>query len=85
MTFAGTRQALQRGRRLLVVTDRGRSMTVDLSSYYPEDSDERIHVGDDKAVTDAALRTRKDGQAASTLASSAPSISALSASSTSES
>ncbi|EJT01431.1 hypothetical protein [Rhizobium sp. CCGE 510] len=38
-------------------------MTVDLAGYYPEDSDEGIHVGDDMAVTDAALRTLEDEHA----------------------
>ncbi|WP_222400141.1 hypothetical protein [Rhizobium leguminosarum] len=91
MTSARSTPALQRSVRPFVVTYQGKSKTVDLAGYYPDDSDEGIHVGDDMAVTDAALQSLKDqyaseeNQAANTLTSSAPSTSAASASSTSES
>ncbi|MGH0298035.1 hypothetical protein [Sinorhizobium meliloti] len=39
-----------------VVTYKGRSKTVELPGYYLENSDEGIHVGDDMAATDAALK-----------------------------
>jgi HTH-type transcriptional regulator/antitoxin MqsA len=58
MTSAGSTQALHRSRRPFVVTYRG--MTVDLAGCYPDDCDEGIHVGDDMAVTDAALQRLKD-------------------------
>ncbi|MHC2259449.1 XRE family transcriptional regulator [Sinorhizobium meliloti] len=39
-----------------MVTYKGRSKTVELPGYYLENSDEGIHVGDDMAATDAALK-----------------------------
>lgn len=44
------------GVRPFVVTYKGRSKTVELPGYYLENSDEGIHVGDDMAATDAALK-----------------------------
>lgn len=91
MTSTRSTPALQRSVRPFVMTYQGRSMTVDLAGYYPDDGDEGIHIGDDMAVTDAILRAlndqhaNKEDQAASTLASSVPSTSAASVSSTSES
>lgn len=55
-----TGETLRRDVRLFVVTYKGKSMTVELSGYYPEHGDEGIHVGDDMAVTDMALRALKE-------------------------
>jgi HTH-type transcriptional regulator/antitoxin MqsA len=53
-------ETLRRGLRPFVVTYKGRSVTVELPGYYPENGDEGVHVGDDMAVTDAALRALKE-------------------------
>jgi HTH-type transcriptional regulator/antitoxin MqsA len=53
-------ETLRRGLRPFVVTYKGGSVTVELPGYYPENGDEGIHVGDDMAVTDAALRALKE-------------------------
>lgn len=55
-----TGEVLRRGMRPFVVTYKGKSITVELPGYYPENGDEGIHVGDDMAVTDAALRALKE-------------------------
>lgn len=55
-----TGQVLHRGVRPFVVFYRDRSVTVELPGYYPEAGDEGIHVGDDMAATDAALRALKE-------------------------
>jgi diketogulonate reductase-like aldo/keto reductase len=62
MTSAGSTQALHRaGAR----SSRGRSMTVDVASYYPDDrdEDEGVHVDHGIADTDAVLRTLKSKSA----------------------
>ena len=53
-------EVLRRGLRSFVVTYKERSKTVELPGYHPEMGDEGIHVGDDMAVTDAALRALKE-------------------------
>lgn len=53
-------ETLRRDTRPFTVTYKGKSVTVDLPGYYPESGDEGIHVGDDMAVTDAALRALKE-------------------------
>lgn len=55
-----TGEVLHRGVRPFVVAYKGRSITVELPGYYSENDDEGIHVGDDMAVTDAALRVLKE-------------------------
>lgn len=55
-----TGQTLRRGVRPFVVAYKGKSITVELPGYYAEDGDNGIHVGDDMAVTDAALRKLKE-------------------------
>lgn len=51
---------LRRGVRPFTVSYKGKSIAVELPGYYPENGDEGIHVGDDMAVTDAALRALKE-------------------------
>ncbi|SDH47370.1 type II toxin-antitoxin system MqsA family antitoxin [Roseospirillum parvum] len=51
---------LRRDVRPFTVRYGGREMTVDLPGYYPEGEGESVHVGDDMAVADAALRTLKE-------------------------
>lgn len=55
-----TGEELRRGVRPFLVSYKGKSLTVELPGYYPENGDEGIHVGDDMAVTDAALRALKE-------------------------
>lgn len=51
---------LHRGVRPFFVTYKGRSVTVDLPGYYPEAEGDGVHVGDDMAVVDDALRGLKE-------------------------
>ncbi len=60
MVSPETGETLRRGLRPFVVTYKAKSITVELPGYYPEDGDEGIHVGDDMAVSDAALRALKE-------------------------
>jgi HTH-type transcriptional regulator/antitoxin MqsA len=60
MTSPETGDILRRGVRPFVVTYRGESMSVDLPGYYPERGNEGIHVGNDMAAADAALRALKE-------------------------
>ncbi len=60
MVSPETGQVLRRGLRPFVVTYKERIETVELPGYYPETGDEGVHVGDDMAVTDAALRALKE-------------------------
>ena len=60
MVSPETGQLLRRGMRPFVVSYGGHSRTVELVGYYPEEGDDGIHVGDDMAVTDAALRQLKE-------------------------
>jgi len=53
-------ETLRRDTRPFTVTYKGKSVTVDLPGYYPESGNEGIHVGDDMAVTDGALRALKE-------------------------
>ena len=55
-----TSEVLRRDVRPFVVTYKGKSRTVDLPGYYPENGDDGVHVGDDMEVTDAALRALKE-------------------------
>lgn len=60
MVSPETGETLRRGLRPFLVTYKGKSITVELPGYYPENGDEGVHVGDDMAVTDAALRALKE-------------------------
>ncbi|TAI61162.1 type II toxin-antitoxin system MqsA family antitoxin [Bradyrhizobium sp. Leo170] len=60
MVSPETGETLRRGVRALIVTYKGKSITVELPGYYPDNGDDGIHFGDDMAVTDAALRALKE-------------------------
>jgi len=60
MVSPETGEILRRGVRPFVVTYKGESITVDLPGYYPESGDEGVHVGDDMAVAEQALRILKE-------------------------
>lgn len=60
MTSPETGEELRRSVRPFVVAYKGKCITVELPGYYPENGDEGIHVGNDMAVTDAAVRTLKE-------------------------
>lgn len=60
MVSPETGQLLRRGLRPFVVSYKGFNRTVELPGYYPDDGDDGVHVGDDMAVTDAALRLLKE-------------------------
>lgn len=60
MVSPETGEVLRRDVRPFVVTYKGKSRTVDLPGYYPENGDDGVHVGDDMEVTDAALRALKE-------------------------
>lgn len=55
-----TGQTLRRDVRPFTVTYKGVSRVVNLPGYYPEGEGESVHVGDDLAVTDDALRALKE-------------------------
>lgn len=60
MVSPETGETLRRGVRPFVVTYKGRGITVDLPGYYSEKGSDGVHVGDDMAVSDAALRALKE-------------------------
>lgn len=60
MISSETGETLRRGARPFVVAYKGKSLTVELPGYYPQNGDDGVHVGDDMAVSDAALRTLKE-------------------------
>lgn len=60
MVSPETDDTLCRGVRPFVVTYKGKNITVELPGYYPENDAEGVHVGDDMAVIDAALRALKE-------------------------
>ncbi len=60
MVSPETGETLRRGIRPFIVTYKGKSITVELPGYYPDNGDDGVHVGDDMAVTDAALRALKE-------------------------
>ncbi|MEI9406050.1 type II toxin-antitoxin system MqsA family antitoxin [Mesorhizobium argentiipisi] len=60
MIFPETGEALTRGVRPFTVTYKGESMVVDLPGYYPASDGDGVHVGDDMAAVDAALRILKE-------------------------
>ena len=51
---------LARAVRPFTVAYKGHSATVDLPGYYPDGEGDGVHVGDDMAVADAALRALKE-------------------------
>lgn len=55
-----TGEVLTRGVRPFVVAYKGQVVSVDLPGYYPAGEGEGVHVGDDMAVADAALRALKE-------------------------
>jgi len=60
MVSPETGETLRRGVRPFVVAYKGKSITVELPGYYPQNGDDGVHVGDDMAVSDAALRALKE-------------------------
>lgn len=55
-----TGRMLTRDIRPFKVAYKGHEMTVDLPGYYPEGEGESVHVGNDMAAADEALRTLKE-------------------------
>lgn len=55
-----TGEILTRGVRPFEVTYKGETTTVKLPGYYPAEDGEGVHVGDDMAVVDQALRELKE-------------------------
>ena len=55
-----TGELLTRGVRPFTVAYKGQSVTVDLPGYYPEAEGDGVHIGDDMAAADAALRSLKE-------------------------
>jgi HTH-type transcriptional regulator / antitoxin MqsA len=53
-------EVLTRGLRPFVVSYKGESVTVELPGYYPAGAGDGVHVGDDMAVVDEALRGLKE-------------------------
>jgi len=60
MTSPETGEMLTRAVRPFAVAYKGNSVTVDLPGYYPDGEGGGVHVGDDMAAADAALRTLKE-------------------------
>jgi HTH-type transcriptional regulator / antitoxin MqsA len=60
MVSPETGEPLFRDIRPFEITYKGHSIMVDLPGYYPVGDGESVHVGDDMAVTDQALRILKE-------------------------
>lgn len=60
MVAPETREVLTRDVRPFVFCYKGESVTVELPGYYPAGTGDGVHVGDDMAVVDAALRRLKE-------------------------
>jgi len=60
MSCPETGALLSRAVRPFMVSYKGQSVTVDLPGYYPAGDGDGVHVGDDMAAADAALRTLKE-------------------------
>ncbi|MGE3875702.1 MAG: type II toxin-antitoxin system MqsA family antitoxin [Parvibaculaceae bacterium] len=60
MVSPETGEILRRDVRPFVVTYKGESITVDLPGYYPKSKNKGVHVGNDMAAADEALRTLKE-------------------------
>ena len=55
-----TGQVLMRGVRPFAIAYKGETITIDMPGYYPKAKGEGMHVGDDMAMVDGALRTLKE-------------------------
>jgi HTH-type transcriptional regulator/antitoxin MqsA len=55
-----TGETLRRGVRPFTVAYKGESVVVDLPGYYPAGDGEGVHIGEDMAVVDLALRGLKE-------------------------
>lgn len=60
MTSPETGEELTRSTRPFEVSYKGETLTVDLPGYYPSDEGDGVHIGDDMAVVDTALRALKE-------------------------
>ena len=60
MTSPETGAILRRDSRPFELRYKGETLTVDLPGYYPEGEGYGVHVGDDMAVADEALRSLKE-------------------------
>lgn len=60
MPSPDTGGTLTRGVRPFTVTYKGRTVTVDLPGYYPAGDGEGVHIGDDMAAVDRAMRQLKE-------------------------
>lgn len=60
MTSPETGEMLTRAVRPFIVAYKEHSVTVDLPGYYPDGEGDGVHVGDDMAAADAALRALKE-------------------------
>ena len=60
MTSPETGELLSRGVRPFTIVYKGQSVTVDLPGYYPAGDGDGVHVGDDMAAADVALRELKE-------------------------
>jgi HTH-type transcriptional regulator/antitoxin MqsA len=54
-----TGESLTRGVRPFRVTNKSRTITVDLPGYYPKGEGDGVHVGNDMSVVDRALQALK--------------------------
>ncbi|BDA87243.1 hypothetical protein Sa4125_47850 (plasmid) [Aureimonas sp. SA4125] len=59
MVSPETGETLRREVRSFVVAYKGEAITVALPGYYPAEGDDGVHIGDDMAVVDAALRSQR--------------------------
>ncbi|ATN33403.1 XRE family transcriptional regulator [Rhizobium sp. ACO-34A] len=60
MASPDTGEILRRDVRPFDVHYKGETVTVDLPGYYPEGSGDGVHIGDDMAPVDEALRSLKE-------------------------
>jgi HTH-type transcriptional regulator/antitoxin MqsA len=60
MTSPETGELLSRGVRPFTIAYKGQSVTVALPGYYPTGDGDGVHVGDDMAAADVALRELKE-------------------------
>ena len=60
MNSPETGELLTRGVRPFTVAYKGQSVTVDLPGYYPDGEGDGVHIGDDMAAMDTALRSLKE-------------------------
>lgn len=60
MTSPDTGEIMRRGIRPFDVSYKGAILTVDLPGYYPEGTGDGVHIGEDMAPVDEALRNLKE-------------------------